>query len=172
MQATREEMSSQMSQLLQHMSNLLSTRTNDIFTALKTENQTLRHEMDNTMRAEHQSLRENIDQMWDTLSQLQTQANDLRTETTGNNPPAQNRYRSPFSVQTHDREATIPASIKPPQKEQTTLRLQQNKAFKQVLSTANPKFNGKDHLEYAPWKKAFKIEIEDLHRSATHQLQL
>ena len=133
MQATREEMASQMSYLLQNMSNLLSTRTNDIFTA---------------MRTEHQSVRENIDQMWDTLSQLQTQKNDTRTETPCNNPPTQNRYRSPFPVQTQDRGAILPASTTPPQKDQTTTRLQQNKAFKQALSTANPKFNGKDHLEY------------------------
>ena len=135
-------MSSQMSYVLQNMSNLLNTRTNDIFTA---------------MRTEHRSLRENIDQMWGTLSQLQTQKKDTRTETPGNNPSAQNRYRSPFSVQTHDREATLPASTTPPQKDQTTTRLQQNKAFKQALNTANPKFNGKDHLEYAPWKRPSKL---------------
>ena len=44
--------------------------------------------------------------------------------------------------------------------------------IKQVLSAASSKFDGKDALEYAPWKKALTTEIADLQLNATQQLQL
>ena len=52
------------------------------------------------------------------------------------------------------------------------LRLHQEKAFAKLLHTAATKFNGKDPMQYAPWKRAFKLEIASLHLTPTQELTL
>ena len=52
------------------------------------------------------------------------------------------------------------------------LRLHQEKAFSKLLHSAATKFNGVEPLEYAPWKRAFILEIENLQLTATQELKL
>ena len=52
--------------------------------------------------------------------------------------------------------------------------MKRDKAFKQLLaasSTAN-KFNGRDSLDYDPWKKDLQVEVEHLELSDRQWLQL
>ena len=51
-------------------------------------------------------------------------------------------------------------------------RLRQEKAFKQLINTTTTKFNGKDVLEYVPWKAALAIETENLQLTSTQFLKL
>merc|ERR1712240_88948 len=51
-------------------------------------------------------------------------------------------------------------------------RLSVEKAFRNLLNASSLKFDGKESLEYLPWKRSLKIETEYLQLTATQWLQL
>ena len=53
-----------------------------------------------------------------------------------------------------------------------TTRLHQEKMLQNLVKAQALKFNGKDSLEYAPWKRALKKEMESLHLTANQELSL
>ena len=55
---------------------------------------------------------------------------------------------------------------------QLLLRIYQNKAFKQALKDNSIKFDGRDVINYNPWKNDLKNEIRDLVLTASQELQI
>ena len=134
------------------------------------------------IRDENQHLREGMAQLWDLLAQQrQTPANTTPAPTQTNRHQHPSRHPSPpqSNSPSHQTTPTIyhphTSPHTPPTKtetEQITTRLHQEKAFKNLLNASAHKFNGKDVLEYAPWKKALAIELKNIQLSSTQHIQL
>ena len=56
--------------------------------------------------------------------------------------------------------------------ESQDFRLSVGKAFRSILNVPSLKFDGKESLEYLPWKRSLEMETEDLKLTATQWLQL
>ena len=111
-------------------------------------------------------------QMWRKLDQFQ-QIN-YQAHSSSNTMPTVQRppgYRLPNKETTHNYRQPFPQhqgeeayesspepQLPPSQDYQITTRIQQNKAFKQALSSTTSKFNGSDAQEYVEWKRSFQLE--------------
>ena len=130
-----------------------------------------------TLRSDNRCLKEDIACLWDRV--LHTPQSPKETHHHRNppspphnyipNPPIQNNRPSDLPMISPVRE--INQSFGSSQDPIAT-RLRQEKAFKQLINTTTTKFNGKDVLEYAPWKTALSIETENLHLTSTQFLKL
>ena len=153
---------------------------NDIFRSIKEENHALRQDM----KKENHVLRQDMAQMWRKLDQFQ-QIN-YQAHSSSNTMPTVQRppgYRLPNTETTHNYRQPFPQhqgeeayesspepQLPPSQDYQITTRIQQNKAFKQALSSTTSKFNGSDAQEYVEWKRSFQLETSDLKLNSTQML--
>merc|ERR1712148_155379 len=129
------------------------------------------------MRDENQRLRTDVVQISQRMDQLQpnkrasAQAHP-NTHAPTTLPNQRTQYRPPFPTHSHITEQAPVQAPLPVQDHHVTTRLNQDKAFKNLLNATTSKFNGKDVLEYAPWKRALNTEIEHLQLTPTQKLKL
>ena len=105
-----------------------------------------------------------ISQLWEERQQAYTQARPPGVALPTLQRPSD--YRPPFPPR---QEFSATGSS---QESQIMLRLRQEKAFKSLMNSIAIKFDGKDAMEYAPWKEAFINEKANLHLTAAQELQL
>ena len=152
-QAAREEMSSQLNTLIQNI--------NDMFIVMRDENQRLRTDV--------VQISQRMDQLQSNRASAQAHPN---THASTQQTNQRTNYRPPFPTHSHITEQ-VPGQVPfPAQDQHVTVRLNQDKAFKNLLNATTSKFIGKDVLEYAPWKRALSTETENLQLTPTQKLKL
>ena len=160
----------------------------EMFIEMRTENQNIRNEM----RAENQTLKEELAQMRNRMSQPNGNRTVHReTVPSHNNCPLNNAqptqphntgvntqwnqqapHHTQIPISFHNLEQIHSPVSTPSQEQHASIRLQQDKAFQSLIKLTTSKFNGKDVLEYAPWKKSLNHEIENLNLTPTQKIKL